>query len=184
MTTEKDQQMTTSDKVAFRSTHPSVVQAWTVYRAAAQANFDARRAVEEECGRRLVIQNAGIGHGTRVVGFERLEDDPDVGVVGDTGALVARKSEGRFVFPNLRRKAGKDLAARLDALVSPKADLPGMPSVHFSGLAAGITVLAPALWDHNGALYAMWGEPGAAVGAEWEPIPLSAYYAAKEAHDA
>lgn len=165
---------------AYRTADPAVVEAWTKYKADAESLSERRRALSETVGRNLMVNRKGFGHGTRVVGFERFESD----VPGTTlldGSLRVYKSD-RAVRPNLRTKRGKDMDSQLQALASPTLALPGMPSFHLTGDGdtAGIRSAAPALWEWDGVIYALWPCTDAPVKDNWEPIPLSTYYLAHE----
>lgn len=174
---------------AYRSTDPAVLDAWHAYRAAVEANREARSGLSYAVGRNLMVNRSGFGHGTRVVGFERFESDKDGDVLHRQGSLVVSSRRGQhhgLVVPNLRRKAGKEFAEKLAALRSPELDLPGMPAFHIGGDGdtVGISSHAPALWEHEGVAFAFWNCDGAPVKEQWEKIPLSSYYAAYEAYTA
>lgn len=167
-----------TDHTAYRTDDSAALDAWTTYLTKTEAIQTARQVMFAKFGRALMVNRSGFGHGTRVVGFERLDSDKD----GDTpldGLLRVKKHE-RTVVPNIRRKAGKDLAVELSSLSSPELSLPGMPAWHLVDSDRGISTMAPALWLHDGAIYALWATDSAPVEANWQQIPLSAYYAAKE----
>lgn len=97
---------------AFKSSEESVVLAWTTYLAKRIDVAERRQALSERLGRGLMVNRLGFGHGTRVVGFERMEGDVPGGEYAD-GALRMPKND-YVVRPNLRRKVGKDLQAEMD----------------------------------------------------------------------
>jgi hypothetical protein len=175
--------------VAFRSDAAEVLASWEQYKAHAADIRERRNAMEDRFGRRLMVSRSGFGHGTRVVGFEEFEDDEPGAVLGDNGELRVPKTGPPYstVLPNIRRKAGKDLRAELDSLRSNGPKLVGMPDFQLVGLRS----LAPAIFEHDGAMWVMWAEDIAVArtGGEvdpdlWQRVPLSAFYAAKEAHEA
>lgn len=177
-----------SDQSAFRSNAAEVLEAWQQYVDRVDDVRARRDAMSDRYGRRLMVNRLGFGHGTRVVGFERFDDDNAGDVIGEGGELrVPKNGYGATVEPNLRRKAGKDLADELASLKQDGPGMPGMPSFVLSGNRA----LSPALFRHEDAIYALWsGEIGDnRTGGElaldtWERIPLSAFYAADEARKA
>lgn len=171
-----------NETTAYKTTDPAALAAWDEYLTDAEAIRAKRAELSDRFGRALMANRSGFGHGTRIVGFERIDTDKD----GDTphDGLLRVKKHNRTVVPNIRRKTGKDLDAELADLSSPNLDLPGMPSWHLSDTERGMTSLAPALWRHDGAIYALWGTDTAPVKDNWQTIPLSAYYAAKEQHAA
>lgn len=175
--------------VAFRSDAPKVLAAWNTFQSDAAEMSARRNAVAERFGRRLMVSRGGFGHGTRVVGFEEFEGDVPGSMLGDNAELRVPKKGPPYstVVPNLRRKAGRDLADELRTLSTTGPDLPGMPSFQLVGLHS----LAPALFEHDGAIWAYWSDDitdvrtgGVVDLTAWEPRPLSAYFAAKEAHGA
>lgn len=179
---------TATGDTAFRSESPEALVAWAVYVEHVNDVRERRVAMSERYGRGLMLNRLGFGHGTRVVGFERLATDEAASLVGPDGELrVPKHSWERTVVPNLRRKAGKDLAEELETLNQNGPNLPGMPG--FALL--GDRVIAPALFEHDGAIWALWSAPicdnrtGGEVDAEiWEAIPLSRFHAADEARQA
>lgn len=57
-----------------------------------------------------------------------------------------------------------------------------MPAFHLGGDGNGLGIRshAPALFEKDGTVYALWDTDGVEVGEQWEPILLSVYYAAQE----
>lgn len=171
-------------ETAYKTTDLTVIEAWENHMAAIEDIRSKRTAMADRVGRRLMVNRSGFGHGTRIVGFERHDDDKPGDLLAD-GALRVMKNS-RTVQPNRQRKAGKALDEELRELTTPDIDLPGMPSWHLGGDgdAVGLRSFAPALWLHEGTIYALWGTDSAPVECPpWEQIPLSAYYAAHEAHE-
>lgn len=167
--------------VAYRSTAPEALQAWEDYKAHV-ADVRARRDVmRERYGRGLMVNRLGFGHGTRVVGFEQFDTDEAGDIIGDEGELRIPKAGWRrgCVVPNARRKAGKALEAELALLSEHGPELPGMPAFALVGLC----VLAPAIFEHEGAMWVRWSDDVEGVSGGWERIPLSAYFAAQEANE-
>lgn len=177
-----------SEQIAFRSDAPEVLAAWQEHRDRTERVAAQRWSMSERYGRGLMVNRLGFGHGTRVVGFERLESDEPGDIIGENGELrVPKNGYGTTVEPNLRRKAGKELAQELATLNQQGPETPGMPPFALVGMRS----LAPALFEHDGAIYALWADDitdngsGGEVDADmWERIPLSVYYAADEARKA
>jgi hypothetical protein len=171
-----------SDKTAYRTADYAVLSAWKKYAEDREALRLKRHELALRFGRNIMVRGSSFGHGTTVVGFERTEDDRD----GDTphdGVLRVKKHDST-VGPNIRRKAGKDLAEEMARLSSPELSLPGMPAWHMGDTDRGMAILRPALWHSDGTVYALWGSDSVPVDDNWERISLSEYYAAKESHDA
>lgn len=166
--------------VAYRTSAHDVMDAWDAYKAVQEEARERRRLMEQRYGRRLMVLR-GWGHSVDVVGFEVFDGEEDGTILGEDGALRIPKVGPPYntATPNLRRKAGKDLAAELRTLRTASIDLPGMPSFEL----VGSRMLSPALFEHDAALYARWsGDVRGVDESLWEPLPLSAYYAAHEAH--
>lgn len=173
-----------TDGLALSSAAPAVLAAWEDYLRYADIVAARRATLSERYGRRLMVNRLGLGHGTRVVGFEEFESDVDGQILGNNGELRVPKKGPPWntVVPNARRKAGKDLAAELETLSMEGPDLPGMPSFQIVGLRG----LAPALTRHEGQVWAFWADDiRAQVDLDlWSVEPLSVYYAAIEAREA
>lgn len=175
---------TASGDTAFRSDRTAALAAWTTYVGHVTDVRQRREAMGDRYGRRLMLNRLGFGHGTRVVGFERLATDERGTLVGPDGELrVPSDRWATTVVPNMRRKAGKDLAVELGTLDQPGPSLPGMPGFAL----VGNRVISPALFEHDGVMYALWDAPiqdsrsGEVDAGIWEAIPLSRFYAADEA---
>lgn len=184
-----------ADGVAYRTTAAEVLAAWAEYKERLDKIREARDAMSARYGgRRLMVNHSGFGHGTRVVGFEVFDGEPDGLVIGDNGELRIPKKGPPYntATPNLRRKAGKDLSAELATLTDDGPELVGMPAWTLVGL----RVLKPGVLEHEGALWVRWADdiegdrpgettPGGAVDHTlWSREPLSAFYAAREAQEA
>ena len=171
-----------SADAAYRSSAAQVLADWDAYQAKVSEISEKRRAMGDRFGRRLMV-STGWGHSSRVVGFEVLDGEEDGLVVGDNGEIRIPKKGPPYntATPNLRRKAGKDLHAELQRLYLDGPEFAGMPSF----MMVGFHMLSPALFKHDGAVWARWAEPVENIDAAlWESVPLSTYYAAKEAYDA
>jgi len=176
-----------SKETAYRSADPEVVAAWHEYEAEYKAISEKRAALEDALGRKMWVQRSGLGT-SRIVGFERFDSDKDGDLVHHDGCLIVSSKRGYHggrVVPNLRRKAGKEFERELRALSMPKIDLSGMPQFHLygDGDTVGIRSASPALWMHDGIVYALWPCDNAPVKDNWETIPLSTYYLAHEQHE-
>lgn len=164
---------------AYRSSAPEVVEAWEAYKAYHEEVRLRRVAMQDRYGRGLMVRG-GWGHQSEVVGLAPLDGDSPGDVVGENGELRYPLRGYDMLTPNLRRKAGKDLAAEFQSTLRlDRIELPGMPSWGFFGL----RVVSPEIFGHNGKIYARWGDEPSPTGEQWEQIPLSTYYAAHEAYD-
>lgn len=170
-----------SDGVAFRSSALDVIEAWDEYQAYNEQCRDARKTFMDKYDRTLMVRRDW-DHGTRVVGFAPGREFDGKLLRLERGALV----------PRLSSKAGKALAAELAPLKQDGIKLPGMPQWVITG---GLHINAPALFEHEGTVWAHWpadiavADPGDCQGSQvdpglWEKQPLSAYYAVKEARQA
>lgn len=177
---------------AFRTSDEAAIQAYHDFQAACIPVQHKRNALSEAEGRNLMVNRSGFGHGTRVVGFERFDSDSDGDLVSD-GSLIVSKKRGQYkgiIVPHLARKSGKAYAEHLREYNTPDLVIPGMPSWHIGGHVEGMAVYAPALWvwpsGQDEVLFAFWSTNTVAggVGEQWEEIPMSTYWLAKEQHDA
>jgi hypothetical protein len=170
----------TGPEVVYRSTHPDVLATLASYRDAMDAwHVKASALLTEfgfEGGHFLVVS----GLGSRwISGVEYVpgEEPPP-------GWRVAERDGDKVLLPDKRRGAGK-LAAQLVEECQPPADvrsnLPGMPGLQMVPGA----VLTPALREMAGAVWVIWrSEPSKVDPEVWERIPLSQYWATREAADA
>ncbi len=172
---------------AYSSAHPEVLSAWEGYQTYAEEIRARRNAMQDRHGRALIQQRSGFGHGTRITGFDTLDNENPGDVLGDDKALRVSKTKPMrgYAVPNLSTKAGKALATELAALQQNGPSLPGMPEF----VLTGFHCLAPALHERDGVVWAFWGDGDDIVGKQvddglWTPQPLSAYYADREARDA
>jgi hypothetical protein len=162
-------------KTVYRTTNPDAVAAWHSAAAAREKWGEQMKAflAEHGFGDRTVY----VSHSGRVLGVEYIdgEDVPD-------GWRVDRRTG--YLMPALAKRAGKLIDARLAELVQPdpRDAMPGMPKTLFVSLA----MLTCGLELIDGVLFATWSRaiPEDQVDATvWEPVKLSAYYAAVEARD-
>lgn len=178
-------------KTAFKSDDPRVFAAWKEYYERAEQVTEQRLALAQRFGKdQVLVKRAGFGHGTMVVGLPGTRDEE-----APEGWRYSPKQ--RFLVPNLRKKAGKEIVAMMAGLESPGPDLPGMPGFHIGGAENGsLAVHLPALFEHGDVLYCGWDT--ALSGYEaiedehadrvdlsiWRGIPLSEWYSSQEAMEA
>lgn len=181
-------------KTAFKSSQPEVLAQWEAFRAEAEEVSLRRREFEVDLGvesHRLLIRRRPFGHATDAVGisaesYESLDPKPE-------GWRILKRDG--YATPNPRSNAGKVWVERLRACTSPESDFPGMPQMHMAETGGfQMAIHLPAIWLWEGTVYAGWDctfpeEPKTAdevppVAEVWESIPLSEYYAAREAYDA
>lgn len=174
-------------KTAYRTTDPEVIKALRDWQEGCELVRLKRVALSDSMGRNLYV-NRGDGFGsTRVVGFERFENDKDGELLAE-GSLIVSSKRGPhrgLIVPNLRRKSGKAYAQHLREYTTPGLNLPGMPTFHVYCDDEGRTwVGGPTVFLAKKTMYALWNTDMAPVKENWVKIPLSKYYAAKEAFDA
>lgn len=171
-------------RVAYRSHSQAAINTWEQAR---QDDIAAQAAVREWL--------ATLGMSDRAV---RVHTDFDgaVCVVGvdidpatDSMPDGWRQHRDGYLVPDKRTKPGRALAGRMAALKGPAVRLrmlqaTGLPTSWFN--LDRFVRYTPALQRFGDSVYALAGggaEPGPPA-EHWERIPLSAYYAAKEAHEA
>lgn len=173
-------------QAAYRTSDFEVIKSFRLWRAGCELIRQKREALSDHEGRNLYVSHNGFGS-TRVVGFERFDNDKDGELLAD-GSLIVSTKRGMhhgLIVPNLRRKSGKAYAEHLEEYTTPKLELPGMPTFHFCVDDEGRAWTGgPAIFLLKKTLYALWGTATAPVKENWAKIPLSRYYAAKEAFDA
>lgn len=174
-----------SDLFVYRSRDPEVVGAWkdaseaiSAYVRATQAVLDAAGLGAYQCYRHTGGWNPG-----RFAGL----------AVPDGEAVPAGwRMTGRYAVPDKRTKAGRDIAAALEAVRhpgDPLFKLIGMPPDIASG--NGFSSPAVRLLEDGAALYVTWQrDPDGAESFfqgkavvdrdRWEHVKLSAYYAEVE----
>lgn len=173
---------------AFFSDNDEVIAAYDKWAEDMKAIYAKRAALEDQYGRRLMVNRSGFGHGTMVTGFERLPNDETKDLLAD-GALIVSNPNGQYngiVVPNLKRKSGREFDSHLHEYATPRLDLPGMPAFHIAGSGyGGMASHAPAILKRNDHIWVMWGCDGVPVDTEfWQTTPLSSYYKMREEHDA
>lgn len=170
-----------TEPVAYRTNDGDVLNAFQTHLETIREIQDRRDEVEARYGRELVAVGSGFGHGSTVVGFEREpkdENDP------------ALKAERRryWSVPRMGTTAGKALADELARLSMPGPVLPGMPEFKLVSSGQGIGTIAPGILEIDGTIWVTWAreidDDPKFDSRIWEQVPLSVYYAAKEADDA
>jgi hypothetical protein len=178
-----------SDPFVYRSRDPQVVGSW-------KAACDALTAYVAETD--AALARAGLNDRKVYRSTNSWSYGAVRGIAIDDGAEVPRgwRMTTRYAVPDKRIKAGKEIAATLDAITHPGAPtrhLPGMPedAINRNGSFSGPSVR---VLENGAAIYAEWSmDPdgresfmhGKAVvdHSLWEPAPLSEYYAAREASE-
>lgn len=174
----------------YRSAAPQVVEAWTEACEVFEDYLFRTAEILADAGLRDNYEayrhtgwNRGIVAGIKI---------PEGGTVPE-GWRMTRAHE-RMAVPDKRRKAGKDVYAKLEAYPYPGVPsqrLPGMPPY----VLAGQRMWTPGvrLLEDGAAVYARWpGDPEEAIRggdgsidvALWSRARLSAYYAEVERADA
>lgn len=164
------------DRTVYRSKRPEVVALWAKFKESA-AVFD--RAINA-----FLEAHAPAGAKAMTVDTWGAQKLAGITVVGDAGKPPSgwRLDRKNWILVPFRSTvAGKRVSEALDAVVLPdvRAELPGMPSWDLHNIA----VRHPGIEIHDGAMYVLWGGgPPEGVDPDiWEPVPLSEYYAVKEA---
>lgn len=170
-----------SDKAVYRSGHPDVIAVWDKAHKRAEEVGRARRALLDELGfegRPALISD------TAMLGVQHL---PEHGPIPEGWRRDSSTYEA--IVPDRRRKLGKEIGKRLNALSMPdlRKLLPGgMPSMAWD--LENSKVHWAALKRFADAVFVVWGcdpekaERGVKIDADlWHRIKLSEYYAIKEA---
>lgn len=169
-------------EVVFRSTHPDVFAHKTGILSAITA-WDAN-VTEVLADLGFADRNIAM-RGQRVIGVEHPRD----AAVPDGWRRDKELSDA--IVPARRTAAGRRLGERLETLrkPDPRDRLPGgMPSEAFC--ASPPSLMHPGLAEIGDAIYVMWSGRLSAPDMDridfevWEQIPLSRYWAAREAQDA
>lgn len=173
----------TNDLYAYKTTDTSAIRAYQAFLRKGGELTARRLEFSAQFGRLLMVNRNGFGHGTRVIGFERLPGDKTGQRLHD-GALLVTSPTGKrhgVVVPTNSR-TGKELQARMDALASPTLNVPGMPGEHlYSDRNGDFIISNPAMFYFDGALYAQWSTDSAPIDFDvWEQVKLSEFYAAQE----
>lgn len=173
-------------KTAFRSHRKAVLTAWEEYRERTEQVMAARLRFAESFGKETgFVRRDGWGSDTRMVGLPGTETEvpPD--------GWRWSPQEGHLV-PNLRTRLGRDIRVEMSLLGLEGPRLPGMPQ----SILRVTAIYSPALFRHDGAIYAGWDtEPQTTEKGEephadkvdlglWRTIPLSVFYEAREALEA
>lgn len=177
-----------SDPIVYRSADPAVVQAWKDAEAAINAYVKQTQAVLDDAGlgRYRVYRNNGWSPG-KFAGLAIPQDEfpPD----------GWRQNKAReYATPDKRLKAGKQIAAALEAVKHPGDPLHkliGMPADTLSG--GGFSSPGVRLLEDRTALYVLWrldpdgresfSSKSTVDHGLWKRVRLSEYYAACEQAD-
>ncbi|MGI5418686.1 hypothetical protein [Actinomadura luteofluorescens] len=173
------------DPIVYRSTHPDVLAHWDAKgsreaQQAWRARVDATVADLGFEGRNPVVSETIFG--ATVTGVQHPADQP----IPDGWRRHPHLDDA--IAPHKATKTGKAAAAQLRQLdlPNPRLGMPGgVPKV--ASAAHESAFLAPAVQRIGDAVYLRWSQEIAAGdarlidGAVWERVPLSEYYAAREA---
>jgi hypothetical protein len=171
-------------KVAYRSVSQAVLDTWEQARQDDAAAHEAVRKWLATLGMadRAVHVHADIDGAVRVVG---VDDDPAAASLPDGW----RRHRDGYLVPDKRTKLGRMLTDRMAALKGPAVrvriqESTGMPTSWFN--LDRFVRYTPALQQFGDRVYALAGTHASPVPPveHWEQVPLSVYYAAKEAHAA
>lgn len=170
--------------IVYRSESPEVI-----------ATFKAAAADATKWGKRiqLWVKKAMPGKGRAAMVTDRREHLMGVSMltydeaVPEGWTVVRARGNGMdFFAPKVSTKTGKEYQRQIDELNAAAVDVrdrvPGMPARTGWFAAPGY-----GLYEGEAALYCIWSaepEEGAIDAALWERVPLSRYYAAKEAFQA
>jgi hypothetical protein len=163
-----------NERVAYRSTHPQVLEKW-------DSNLEALKAWRQ--GVQDFLDRESLGE--REVQYNDLTGQLFI-PYRDGGTLPRnwRVHKGAHLVPDCRSREGKELATRLQALRFPDPrSLPGMPS---QGPAVGSGLwITPIIRKIGEAIYVSWSQPVRhPVDLNlWEQIKLSEYYRAIESSE-
>lgn len=173
-----------SDPIVYRSAETQAVKAWTDACEALEDYVHRTAEILADAGLRAyeIYRHTGWDRGI-VAGIKIPE-----GGKAPAGWRMTQAFD-RLAVPDKRRKAGKDVSAKLEAYPYPGVPsrrLPGMPPFVLAGgrmLTPGVRLL-----EDGAAVYVEWkADPETATrGADsvdkelWAPVPLSAFFAEAE----
>lgn len=172
-----------SPEVVYRSNHPDVL-----------AHRDKHPALFKEW--RSKVEETLVGLGFPVDSDIVLNGQAFTGVVIEPGAPLPdgwrrNRDHREWIHPTKRTAAGRKIAARLEALPQPdpRQGLPGgMPSRCFA--AKGMAFMHCGVAELGGCVVVTWSDELEKPSADridpevWERIPLSQYWAMREAAEA
>lgn len=177
------------EQTAFYSTSPTAIEAWHRHLAHLEDVRRLRTELSEEYGGRGVwTVGEGFSSAVRVLGLDVLGEQPG-DLVGENKEWRVSKDGSKdgsnMLKPNLRRKAGNEMAERLYAMRTAPLDLPGMPAWTLFGLSTA----RPGVFEQDGALWCIWPGDVSSEGTQrseydpdmWPKVKLSEYHAAREA---
>jgi len=186
-----------STQSAYRSRHPDVLAAFTAAQDATNAYSKAVFAAlaEHGMGEHQAAVSSGAFSAGRFLGVVAEKDE----IIPD-GWRMSQAGNRILAVPDKRTRAGKAAAAALAGLSSPgECRLPGMPGqvlvAEDASFSSRVCVPGVRLLEDASAVYVTWSTSlEAATGmdhrslvsadaAYWEPVRLSAYWAAIEIAD-
>jgi hypothetical protein len=181
----------TAPGVVYRATDPAVLEAW-----------DAWAVRRTDWGRRLheIVESVSpyAAAETGIFTVSRPSQFAGIGYSGSYGrdAIAALKEQGwrldrkhGVLMPHKSTAPGRAIAKKLDQIGScPDVDLPGMPSMCFSGMSFMYPGIERKDGPPGGYLLVLWSTPTVELEkvdpAVYEQILLSEYYRIKEAETA
>jgi len=162
------------DPSTFASSDPAVIEWWEqslIARKEYRAKVDAF-AAEYGMGREAVVL---AGWSIGVAGLEVLSSDREDGP--PEGWRIVDGVHASWIQPYRRSKAQKAIHEAMPSMAEPRESMPGYEHEIFPG---GL----PGFFVNDGTAYASTDAPERFDLDVWASIPLSEFYAAREANDA
>ncbi len=183
-----------TDPIVYRTTDPKMVQlheAWMAAREAFSADLVAVADDVDPDGRGREMLAVQLRDRAQALGLKPDDADrnPNRSPRGWRHEFVLRH---RVLVPIRRSKAGKEMAARIEALNHPDATILGMPRDSWVESTSGYAIHRPSIGLMGGVVYVKWHgdvdlaedrtmSDGEGVDTSmWERCPLSEFYAAVE----
>lgn len=151
---------TRTEPTAFKSTTPAVFDWW-----------EQAQTARREFNERVAEFEAQYGMGRKAVVLADFPDGPPEG-----WRIVESKHGFSWIQPYRRAKWQKDIHDAMPEMAEARESMPGFEHHIFGEL--------PGFFIHDGAAYATIGNAEQMDADVWEPIALSEFYAAREAHEA
>jgi hypothetical protein len=162
-----------SEPTAFKTSDPAVIEWWEQSLATRQAFKEEVDAFEAEhgMGRKAVVLQ---GWSIHVAGLEVLPSDREDGP--PDGWRIVYGKHADWIQPYRRSKAQKAIHEAMPTMSEPRDTMPGFDWSLLGGL--------PSFMLHEGVAWASILYPERMDRDVWTEVPLSEFYAAKEAHEA
>lgn len=167
-------------QAVFKSGHPDVIEAQRAFEVRAQQFRDYVDTLKEKYGRDpLVSRNSSTA--VVVVGLQPLEGENRKSEFPPPLRWGVREG---FLVPDRRKKAGTALASEFARYNVGRPKYPGMSGIAIGGGLGGMAMFSPGSEKVGDEIWVIWGCGPESVGADaeiWTQVPLSQYYAMKEA---